>query len=241
MTSETLIGNQRTFGDMTQGGSRPALFVGALIGGVVALAVLFLTDFGGWYNYYYYSGTQVWSYIGIDSPISLLGIAVVCIPLFFALFVSFKGVQDPDSVTMQQVNRAFVASSIQFALIVIAGIVFVVAVSGSDDWWFGTGFYGSVIGVLMMMIFLRMAKQQYTTSAPQAAQQHWPPVQMYGQPGAQPYVPPPAYPAPQQQWQTVQPGGATPTQPTTTRFCVQCGQPLAAGVRFCERCGRPVQ
>ena len=226
---------------MTQGGSRPALFVGAVIGGVVAVAVLFLTNFGGWYNYYYYSGTRVWNYIGVASPISLVGIAVVCIPLYFALFVSLKGAQNPDSVTLQQVNRAFVASVVQFVLIVIAAIVFVAAVSGSDDWWFDTGFYGSFIGVLMMMIFLRMAKQQYTTPASQGYPQFGPPVQTYVPPGAQPYAPPPAYPAPQSQWQSVPQGGATAGQQPSTKFCMQCGQPLAAGVRFCERCGRPVQ
>jgi hypothetical protein len=226
---------------VTEVASRPALFVGATIGGVVAVAVLFLTDFGGWYNYHYYSGTGVWNYIGAGSPISLAGIAVVCIPLFFALSVSLKAAQNPDSVTAQQVNRAFVAAVVQLILIVIAAVVFVAAVSGSDDWWFDTGFYGSVIGVLMMTIFLRMAKLQYTTSAPQGFPQYGPPAQMYVQPGVPPYVPPPAYPAPQPQWQTAPPVGATPGQPTSSRSCMQCGQPLAGGVRFCERCGRPVQ
>ena len=218
---------------MSQSDSRSALFVGATIGGVVALAVLFLSDFGGWYNYYYYSGTGVWYYIGVDSPISLAGIAVVCIPLFFALFVSLKGAQNPQSLTVQQVSRAFLASIVQLVLIAIAAVVFIAAVSGSDDWWFGTGFYGSMIGVLMMMIFLRMAKQQYTTSAPQGFPQYGPPAQMYVQPSV--------YPAPQPQWPSGPPVGATPGQPTSSKSCMQCGQPLAEGVRFCERCGRPIQ
>ncbi len=224
---------------MTETTSRPALFVGAMIGGVVALAVLFLTDFGGWYNYYYYSGTSVWSYIGVDSPISLVGIAVVCIPLFFALSVTLKGAQNPDSLTMQQVNRALMASVIQLVLILVAGVVFVVAVSGSDDWWFGTGFYGSVIGVFMMMIFLRMAKQQYTTPAQQGFLQYGPPAPMYIQPGVQPYAPPPAYAAqqPQPQWPTVPAGVTAPGQIPPSRFCSQCGQPLASGAMFCEMCG----
>ena len=232
---------QRNSRVMTNGASRPALFVGATIGGVVATAVLFLTDFGGWYNYYYYSGTGVWYYIGVDSPISLAGIAVVCIPLFFALFVSLKGAQNPDSLTVRQVNHAFVASIVQLILIVIAAVVFVAAVAGSDDWWFGTGLYGSIIGVLMMMIFLRMAKQQYTTSAPQEFPQYGQPAQMYVQPGVQSYGPPPAYPAPQPQWQSAPPMGAMPEQQPSSKFCMQCGQPLAAGIRFCERCGRPIQ
>jgi hypothetical protein len=226
---------------MSQSDSRSALFVGATIGGVVALAVLFLSDFGGWYNYYYGSGTGVWYYIGVDSPISLAGIAVVCIPLFFALFVSLKGAQNPQSLTVQQVNRAFLGSIVQLVLIVIAAVVFVVAVSGSDDWWFGTGFYGSMIGVLMMMIFLRMVKQQYTTSAPQGFPQYGPPAQMYVQPGVQPYVQPSEYPAPQPQWPSGPPVGAARGQPTSSKSCMQCGQPLAEGVRFCERCGRPIQ
>ena len=228
---------------MVETTSRPALFVGALIGGIVAVAVLFLTDFGGWYNYYYYSGTSVWSYIGVDSPISLVGIAVVCIPLFFALSVSLKGAQNPDSLTMQQVNRALMASVIQLVLILVAAVVFVVAVSGSYEWWFGTGFYGSVIGVFMMMIFLRMAKQQYTTPAPQGFAQYGPPAPMYIQPGVQPYTPPPAYtaPQPQPQGQTIPVGGTAPEQLPSMRFCAQCGQSLATGVRFCEKCGARIQ
>lgn len=228
---------------MTETTSRSALFVGAMISGVVALAVLFLTDFGGWYNYYYYSGASVWSYIGVDSPISLVGIAVVCIPLFFALSVSLKGAQNPDSLTMQQVNRALMASVIQLVLILVAAVVFVVAVWGSYDWWFGAGFYGSVIGVFMMTIFLRMAKQQYTAPVPQGSTQYGPPAPMYTQPGIQPYAPPPAYtaPQPQTQWQTAPVGVTAPGQPPSSGACRQCGQPIAGGARFCERCGAVIQ
>jgi hypothetical protein len=228
---------------MVQASSRPALFVGAMISGVVAVAVLFLTDFGGWYNYYYYSGTSVWNYIGVDSPISLVGIAVVCIPLFFALSVTLKGLQNPDSLTIQHVNHALIASVIQLVLILIAGVVFVIAVSGSYDWWFGTGFYGSVIGVFMMMIFLRMAKQQYTATTPQGFNQYGQPTPMYMQPGAQPYTAPPAYttPQPPPQWQTAPVGDTVSGQRPASMFCSQCGQPLATGAMFCEKCGARIR
>ena len=243
LTFETLIDSKRHYDIMTQATSRPALFVGAMISGVVALTVLFLTDFGGWYNYYYYSGTSVWSYIGVNSPISLVGIAVVCIPLFFALSVSFKGAQNPDSLTMQQVNRALMASVIQLVLILVAGVVFVVAVSGSDDWWFGIGFYGSVIGVFMMMIFLRMAKQQYAAHVPQGFTPYGLPTPMHIQSGVQPYTTPSAYtaPPPRPQWQTGPVGSAPPGQPPSSRFCSKCGHLLATGAMFCERCGARIQ
>ena len=46
--------------------------MGALLGSFVGALLLIFTDFGGWYNNYYYAGVQEWGYIGISSPISLL-------------------------------------------------------------------------------------------------------------------------------------------------------------------------
>ena len=234
---------------MTQGDSRSALFVGALLGSFVGALLLIFTDFGGWYNYNYYAGYREWGYIGISSPISLIGVVFFALPFIYCSFVSLKGAQNPNSLSPQTVALAYRVSIIGVVLIIIAAVVFVIAVSGADDWRFDAGFYGSMIGGLLTVIMLRMAKAQYgtipATTMPfgQTVQptfyqgQQQPINQGVAQTGGQiPYVP--------QSYQQY-PAQAPPTPPAqqagSVRFCLKCGAPVEQGMRFCQRCGAQIQ
>ena len=210
---------------------------------------MIFTDFGGWYNYNYYAGFREWGYIGISSPISLLGVIFFALPFIYCSFVSLKGAQNPNSLSPHTVALAYRVSIIGVILIIIAAVVFVVAVSGADDWWFDAGFYGSMIGGLLTVIMLRMAKAQYgtvqattmpfgQTSQPVFYQGQQQPInQGVAQTGGQiPYVP--------QSYQQY-PAQAPPTPPAqqagSVRFCLKCGAPVEQGMRFCQRCGAQIQ
>jgi hypothetical protein len=234
---------------MTQGDSRSALFVGALLGSLVGVLLLIFTDFGGWYNYNYYAGFREWGYIGISSPISLLGVIFFALPFIYCSFVSLKGAQNPNSLSPQTVALAYRVSIIGVALIIIAAVVFVVAVSGADDWWFDAGFYGSMIGGLLTVIMLRMAKAQYGT-VPATTMPFGQTVQPLFHQGQQQSINPgvaqtggqiPYFPQSYQQY----PAQAPPTPPAqqagSVRFCLICGAPVEQGMRFCQRCGAPIQ
>lgn len=231
---------------MTQGDSRSALFVGALFGSFVGTLLLIFTDFGGWYNYNYYAGFREWGYIGISSPISLVGVIFFALPFIYCSFVSLKGAQNPNSLSPQTVTLAYRISIIGIVLIIIAAVVFVVAVSGSDEWWFGAGFYGSVIGGLLTVIMLRMAKAQYGTAQATTMPfgQTLQPVFYQGQQqainpgtapigGQVPYAP--------QRYTAGAPLTPAAQQVVSVRFCMKCGAPVGPDMRFCQKCGAPIQ
>jgi len=252
---------------MTQGDSRSALFVGALFGSFVGTLLLIFTDFGGWYNYNYYAGYQTWGYIGVSNPISLAILIVLGLPFLFAAQISLKGVMNPNSLTPKSVSLAFYLSVTELIIIFVGAVIFVAAVSGSDDWWFGAGFYGPAIGGVLAVVCLFAARKaykgvflppppspqgvpagpmQYSMQQPPA---YPPPPQVGHQTGSQnPYSPgyqPPAAQVQPRYQPTAQQGTQPYIQnqqyfPAGTRFCRRCGAQAADGP-FCPRCGFPIQ
>jgi len=241
--------------------------MGALIGSGVGFMLLILTDFGGWYNYNYYAGYQTWGYIGVSNPISLAILIVLGLPFVYAASISLKGVMNPNSLTRKSVSLAFYLSVTELTVIFVGAVIFVAAVSGSDDWWFGAGCYGSAIGGVLAVVCLFAARKtyrgvllppppypqgvpagpmQYPMQQPSA---YPPPPQVGYQPGSQnPY--PPSYQPPAAQVQPpYQPTGQQGTQPyiqnqqnfpAGVRFCRRCGAQAVDGP-FCPRCGFPIQ
>ena len=241
--------------------SRSALFMGALIGSGVSFLLLVITDFGGWYNYVYY--TQEWGSVGISNPISLLIIVALGSPFLYCAAISLRGVTNPNMLTLRTVSIAFYLSIIELALVFIGAVVFVVAVSDATNWWFGAGFYGPAIGGTLTVICLYSARRitkmftfMQPMYPPQAqpgfmqpqAQQYQPPMppqQPVYQPAPQPFYqppvaqgPPPSQ-APVQQMQQPYPQGQPP-YPQGVRFCRRCGA-QGVGGPFCPRCGYPMQ
>ena len=229
--------------------ARNALFMGSLIGSGVGFLLLILTDFGGWSSYSSYYGISEWGYVGPNSPLAVLGLFILGLPLLYCALISLKGVRNPSSLTQGTVFRAFKLSILQLAVVFAGAIVFVIAVSGADDWWFGAGFYGSAIGGVLAVICLSSLRKSYAGAVPTpyvpGAMQGFP----QGQP--QPHQSPTSYPQ-QQNYPTYglesapqpfapgPPAQVAPSQqrPTASpKFCPQCGGPLPSGARFCRACG----
>ncbi len=145
---------------MTQD-SRSALFMGALIGCGAGFMLLILTDFGGWYNYNYYAGYQEWGYIGVSNPITLAILVALGLPFVYAAVISLKGAMNPNSLSLKAVSLAFYLAIIELILVFVGAVIFVVAVSGSSDWWFGAGFYGPAIGGILAVVCLFAARKFY--------------------------------------------------------------------------------
>lgn len=248
--------------------SRSGLFVGALIGSGAGFMLLILTDFGGWYNYNYYAGYQEWGYIGVSNPVTLAIMIVLGLPFVYTAVISLKGAMNPNSLAPRVVSLAFYLSIIELILVIVGAVIFVAAVSGSDDWWFGAGFYGPAIGGILTVVCLFAARKMYRgvllppPQHPQYASagamqyqgyqplMHTPQPQVGYQTGGpqSPYQPvyqptaaqgPPPYPAMGQQGP--QPQIQSPPQsPAGAKFCRRCGAQAVDGP-FCPRCGFPIQ
>jgi hypothetical protein len=114
-------------------------------------------------------------------------------------------------------------------------------VSEADDWWLGSGFFGSAMGGILTVIFLSMAKKAYAGTVP--APTPYPPPLMGALPQHQPTPPSashshaqPGAPGP-----PVPPGPPQPPAKATAAFCTQCGGPLPSEARFCRSCGSVVR
>ena len=244
---------------MANEGSRPALFMGALLGSFVGYVLLVATSFGGWYNYGYY--VQSWGWV------EGWWLAPLGIPLLGAGLLSLQGLRSPATMTRARASGAFFLALTQLILVLVGAGVFVALVSENSDWWFDAGFYGSAIGSLVAVLCLGVVRGTYPPGAPGPMPYPAPPVQpgVYGPPPAlgyapppipvyappptapsyappassyAPYAPPPAYapPPPPPPLPTV----AAPA-PAANRYCARCGAPLAAGQRFCASCGSQTQ
>jgi hypothetical protein len=241
--------------------------MGALIGSGAGFMLLILTDFGGWYNYNYYAGYQEWGYIGVSNPITLVIMIVLGLPFLYSAVISLKGAMNANSLTPKAVSLAFYLSVIELILVFVGAVIFVAAVSGSDDWWFGAGFYGPAIGGILTVVCLFAARKtyrgvilppyQYPQVAPAGAVQfqaqqppiYLPPPQVGYQPGSQSAYPPgyqpPAVGPPSPNQPTGQQGPQPYIQnqqhlPAGVRFCRRCGAQAVEGP-FCPRCGFPIQ
>lgn len=135
-------------------------FIFSLIGGLILL----FSDFGWSYNYYYSSGVRTWEYINILSypPLGVLIIGGTVLCMFFGTYVSFMGFRGSlESVKNDYVTYALITLAVAFAIVVVGAIVFVISVSGSDDWGLDFGFYGSFVGsgVSLLMFYLIKTKK----------------------------------------------------------------------------------
>ena len=155
----------------------------ALVGCVTAAVLLVAFDFAGWLTIdvssqtrFRYSAdpvdifrtrvdrevtSQVRYYgasINLFSPYGVV-IAPVVALLLYGAYVSFRGLRSGvAAVPLGSLRRAFYASVIASAVLLVGGGVFelVMQVSDPEDWWHDAGFYGGVSGGATAAVFLQM-------------------------------------------------------------------------------------
>ena len=132
-------------------------FVGALITSVVGAAMLFLDDFAGWLeggsnDYYVHTGAQ---FAG-PAPFFLILMAV---GLLIASGFSLWGLKDPSAIAEKQLKLVLLISIIVCVVsILLAAILAIWLESFATDWWLAGSFYGSLIGGILTVLFLKLAQ-----------------------------------------------------------------------------------
>ena len=109
---------------------------------------MILENFAGWYNYGYY--VQSWGWIGLNpgTPLAVALIALVAGLLFYCAYISVQGLRLKGQMDKRKIMSGLPASEGAFAIVVLGGIAFVVAMLMDEpsDWWFEAGFYGGLFG-----------------------------------------------------------------------------------------------
>jgi len=129
-----------------------------LILGAIAMLV---DDFGGAYWYDYYNGIEGRFWINIWSVAGLIIIPAV-LTMFFLVYSSSQAMRDPSTITINKMGLLFKISLAIGILYVILGVIWAGYAIAEDynDWWFGAGFYGGVIGGFVAAFFFHLAKKQ---------------------------------------------------------------------------------
>ncbi|MHA1911210.1 MAG: hypothetical protein ACTSYA_05895 [Candidatus Kariarchaeaceae archaeon] len=143
------------------------LFIGTFIFSVIGAALLLFGEYAGWYDYWYSGGHfYEWGYIyfspsGEGGIFATIIIGSFAAALLYCAFVSYQGFSKKAQPSYSMVHKASLASMYTIIGIVISGIIFAIAASGNDDWWFSEGFYGGLIGAIMSYLMLRKIEKFY--------------------------------------------------------------------------------
>ncbi len=123
-------------------------FVGSLITSVVGALLLLFTDFAAWEHYDYYHGIFSAGWVSGEAIPYLIVITFVSACLFFCAYISFMGLQSPSKVNRSLIKRGLLVALTAFVVVFISALLFVMIILSDepDYWWFGPGFYGSIIG-----------------------------------------------------------------------------------------------
>jgi hypothetical protein len=143
-------------------------YYGSLITSVLGAILIVLFDFAGWYNYDAYNLVESWGYIDFSFenllvfPIILIVIGCLVLCTYFSYIGLSSSVKKLDP---QQLQFGLIAASMAFVTVLIGGIVFVIVMLMDEptSWWFGAGFYGSLIGSGLTIALFYLAKSNQLT------------------------------------------------------------------------------
>lgn len=164
--------NQNT--DQTLNVVKLALAAFAFLFSLVAFILIVSTDFGGWWeggsdNYYFWIGGQ---YIG------WLIIFLILLMLLFLALMAISVVLAIDGITGKLGKLAkllgFVGIFLAGGTFLFTGItvgMFAIYVSSfAEEWWLDAGFYGALVGSLLVSIFLILNRVLEAANKPQDQQ-----------------------------------------------------------------------
>ncbi len=136
-----------------------AFFVGSLITSIAGAVLLIIDDFAGWYNYAYYVQSWGWIALSLDSPLAVVLIGLVAGLLFYCAYISLQGLRLKGQIDKRTMKYGLFASTAAFTIVFVGAIAFVAAMLMDEpsEWWFGTGFYGGLLGsgLTALLFFLQ--------------------------------------------------------------------------------------
>lgn len=196
-----------------------------IIAGLVGTGLIFFGEFGGWYNYGYY--TEEWGSVGFWNAPGVYSIFFLLAGggFIFCMAVAVLALNDSEKVTEQNLIQWGRMTAIGVTVLVfLGGGIFATEMAAEeyDDWWLSEAFYGGLICGGLTTIFLFLVKKQPSQQYAQP-----PPAQQYARP-----QPAQRYPPPQQ---------APAAAPGTALFCTKCGSKTTGSGKFCVTCGNPIE
>lgn len=126
---------------------------------VAALGAFLLVfdDFAGYYYRDYYNHIDVWGdiYLGsgfLGSVLILIGAGSLLYSLYFSV-KTLKLKEASASLVKKNVKKSIKGGFVAAGLAGISAIVFVIdnVISGTQEWWLDTGFYGAFIGGILVI------------------------------------------------------------------------------------------
>lgn len=139
-----------------------ALYTGSLISTVIGALLLIGLDFAGWYDRN--QAVESWGEVGLFAgPLAFLLVGGTAALLLFGAYVSYRALRPGESPPSPEVVRyAYLASLAALAVVILVGLHFVVTMLSDEpeDWWFGGGFYGGLIGSGLAAVFFHLARHE---------------------------------------------------------------------------------
>lgn len=137
-------------------------FLWPLITSLLGVLLLFTEEFGAWQNRDpFYGVTEGYVWIGSmkAAPWAQIGVLLLSGGLIFCAYVAWNGYRDPNKVGGRMVGLAYKIALGVVGLTILFGLAFIALVYDSDWWWFGGGFYGSLVGGALTAFLFRRIHQ----------------------------------------------------------------------------------
>jgi len=125
-------------------------YIESLAVSLIALWLLLTEDFAAWQNANSFFGV-VEGYVWIGStnvfPFAQIGILALSACFLYIAYISYKGYSEGNVSTRLLIN-AYSVAKIELGITLVSAFLFIVLAFGADWWWFGAGFYGTLVAGL---------------------------------------------------------------------------------------------
>ena len=141
--------------------TRKIRYIESLAVSLIALWLLLTEDFAAWQNADIFFGvTEGYVWLGSTNafPFAQIVILPLAACLGYIIYVSYRGYSENDTPEplLKKVNRVI---KIELEITLIAALLFAIIARNADWWWFGAGFYGSLVGgIANFWIYRQLSK-----------------------------------------------------------------------------------
>ncbi|MHA2089890.1 MAG: hypothetical protein ACW98K_03445 [Candidatus Kariarchaeaceae archaeon] len=131
--------------------------VGALITSVIGAVLLIFSDFGGWletgdFDYYLHTDSEN------ANGFQILMLYVLAIGLLGCSYLAFDGMRAGTTVTAQKLTLGFNLAIAVIVATLVETLLFIIWVSGEEDWWLDAGFFGGLIGGILTALLFKLSR-----------------------------------------------------------------------------------